>query len=256
MAARLDASRAGVRPGTATAAARRAGLAWPRLPAAAELAAPGVGYPGYALVRPAIHADRQAAFAHPAQLRQAGRRTHRRIEPWPSRLAAARPAPAGAAGYYHGLPHFVVTPPVPAWLYRRRAAASGRLRPALALATTAANVVSWARPAAPPRLAVPGMTGILVTGDILGAADPHGATSLVNPYPAMPSLHVAWGRLVRHGHRHHYPPPAAAPGLGLPRRHHAGRAGLGQPLPARCSRRGQFRHPEDHEPGGARRCQP
>jgi PAP2 superfamily len=36
------------------------------------------------------------------------------------------------------------------------------------------------------------MTGILVTHDILGAADPHGATSLVNLYAAMPSLHVAW----------------------------------------------------------------
>jgi len=31
-----------------------------------------------------------------------------------------------------------------------------------------------------------------VTRDILGAADPHGATSLVNLYAAMPSLHVAW----------------------------------------------------------------
>ena len=79
-----------------------------------------------------------------------------------------------------------------AWLYLRRPAAFGRLRSALVLATTAANVVSWAWPVAPPRLAVPGMTDILVTRDILGAADPHGATSLVNLYAAMPSLHAAW----------------------------------------------------------------
>jgi PAP2 superfamily len=79
-----------------------------------------------------------------------------------------------------------------AWLYWRRPAAFGRLRSALVLATTAANVVFWAWPAAPPRLAVPGMTDILVTHDILGAADPHGASSLVNLYAAMPSLHVAW----------------------------------------------------------------
>ena len=45
MAARLEAPRAGVRPVTAAAPARRAGLAWPRLPAAAELAAIGAGYP-------------------------------------------------------------------------------------------------------------------------------------------------------------------------------------------------------------------
>ncbi len=48
MAARLEAPRAGVRPVTAAAPARRAGLAWPRLPAAAELAAIGAGYLGYA----------------------------------------------------------------------------------------------------------------------------------------------------------------------------------------------------------------
>jgi hypothetical protein len=79
-----------------------------------------------------------------------------------------------------------------AWLYWRRPAAFGRLRSALVLATTAANVVFWAWPVAPPRLAVRGMTDILATRDILGAADPHGATSLVNLYAAMPSLHVAW----------------------------------------------------------------
>ena len=36
------------------------------------------------------------------------------------------------------------------------------------------------------------MTDILVAHDILGAAHPRGATSLVNLYAAMPSLHVAW----------------------------------------------------------------
>ena len=36
----------------------------------------------------------------------------------------------------------------------------------------------------------------------------------------------------------------------------ARRAGPGQPLPAGCSRCGQVQQPEDHGPGGARRCQP
>jgi len=40
---------------TVSAPARRAGVAWPRLPAAAELAAIAAGYLGYALVRLAIH---------------------------------------------------------------------------------------------------------------------------------------------------------------------------------------------------------
>ena len=91
MAARLEAPRAGVRPVTVTAPARRAGLAWPRLPAVAELATIGAGYLGYALVRLAIHADGQAAFAHAAQLWQAERRLHLRTGPWLNGLAAARP---------------------------------------------------------------------------------------------------------------------------------------------------------------------
>jgi hypothetical protein len=62
MAARLEAPRAGVRPVTVTAPARRAGMACPRLPAVAELATVGAGYLGYALVRLAIH----VAAASPA----------------------------------------------------------------------------------------------------------------------------------------------------------------------------------------------
>jgi hypothetical protein len=75
MAARLEAPRAGARPVTGTAPARRAGLAWPRLPAAAELATIGAGYAGYALVRLAIHADRQAAFTRPSRGRPSGAST-------------------------------------------------------------------------------------------------------------------------------------------------------------------------------------
>src|SRR5712671_5688427 len=43
------------------APARRAGLTWPRLPAAAEAAITGAGYLAYALVRLAVRAGRHAA---------------------------------------------------------------------------------------------------------------------------------------------------------------------------------------------------
>src|SRR5260370_28693338 len=45
MPARLEALWAGVRPVTVSAPAHRAGVAWPRLLAVAELAAIGAGYP-------------------------------------------------------------------------------------------------------------------------------------------------------------------------------------------------------------------
>ena len=97
-----------------------------------------------------------------------------------------------AVGYHYGLLHFLVTPLVLAWLYLARPVAYPRLRSALFAATAAANLVFWTWPVAPPRFARPGMTAILFTRDILGAAGPHGAARLVNLYAAMPSLHVAW----------------------------------------------------------------
>jgi PAP2 superfamily len=123
MAARLQASRTGVRPVTATAAARQAGLAWPRLPAAAELATIGAGYAAYSLIRLVIRAGHQVAFTHAAELWHAERRLHLTVEPYLNHLAAAHTLLAEAAGYYYGLLHFLVTPLVLAWLYLRRPAA-------------------------------------------------------------------------------------------------------------------------------------
>jgi hypothetical protein len=90
MAARLEAPRAGVRPVTVTAPARRAGLA-----AAAHSGRAGHHrrrLPGVCPGALAIHANRHAAFAHAAQLWQAERRMHLRNEPRLTGLAAPRPA--------------------------------------------------------------------------------------------------------------------------------------------------------------------
>jgi len=157
-----------------------------------EVATIVIGYLGYALVRLAVKASHTSAFAHAAQLWRAERATHLDIEPSLNHLAAAHPALAEAAGYYYGLLNFTITPLVLAWLYLRRPAAFGPLRSALVLSTTAANLVFWTWPAAPPRFAVPGMTDVLDRYHILGAGDPHGPDGLVNLYAAMPSLHVAW----------------------------------------------------------------
>ena len=98
----------------------RVSLAWPRLPAAAEVAIVAAGYAGYALVRLAVRASRPAAVAHAAGLWRAERWLHLDIEPSLNHLAAARPVLAETAGYYYGLAHFIVTPLVLAWLWLRR----------------------------------------------------------------------------------------------------------------------------------------
>ena len=189
---RPRAARAGAALAPGPGGGRRVSLAWPRLPAAVEVATIVAGYLGYALVRLAVKASRTSAFAHAAQLWQAERAMHLNIEPSLNHLAAASPALAEATGYYYGLLNFIITPLVLAWLYLRRPAAFGPLRSALVLSTTAANLVFWTWPAAPPRFAVPGMTDVLVRYHILGSGDPHGPDGLVNLYAAMPSLHVAW----------------------------------------------------------------
>ena len=185
-------ARTGTAPAPGPGRGRRVSLAWPRLPAAVEVATIVIGYLGYALVRLAVKASRTSAFAHAAQLWRAERAMHLNIEPSLNHLAAAHPALAEAAGYYYGLLNFIITPLVLAWLYLRRPAAFGPLRSALVLSTTAANLVFWTWPAAPPRFAVPGMTDVLDRYHILGSGDPHGPDGLVNLYAAMPSLHVAW----------------------------------------------------------------
>ena len=71
------------------------------------------------------------------------------------------------------------------------------------LATAAANTVFWAWPARPAPVLGAGMTDILITRDILGAAHPRGATGLVNLYAAMP------GPSARPGPQWQLPSPAA-----------------------------------------------
>jgi PAP2 superfamily len=241
MAARLKASPAGVRAVTAPALTRRAGLAWPRLPAAAELATIAASYAAYSLVRLAIRASRQAAFAHADQLWRSERRLHLTAEPYLNHLAAAHSVFAEAAGYYYGLAHFLVTPLVLAWLYLRRPAAFPRLRSGLVLATAAANVVFWVWPAAPPRFSVPGMTDILVTRDMRGPpAWRHQPGEPVRRH-AQPARRL--GRLVRSCRDHRYPRLLAPPRLVLSGRHHPGGTGLSQSLPAGCGGRDRRRGP-------------
>ena len=100
-------------------------LAWPRLPAAAEVAIVAAGYFGYALVRLAVRASRPAAVAHAAGLWRSERWLHLDIEPSLNHLAAARPVLAETTGYYYRLAHFVVTPLMLAWVWLRRPAAAG-----------------------------------------------------------------------------------------------------------------------------------
>jgi PAP2 superfamily len=108
------------------------------------------------------------------------------------------PALGVAASYFYATLHFVVTPAVLIWLYRRHPRSYRSARTVLAVATCLALIGFWLLPTAPPRL-LPGgqFHDILASTHQWGwwggeGSVPRGLGGLTNQLAAMPSLHVAW----------------------------------------------------------------
>jgi hypothetical protein len=105
---------------------------------------------------------------------------------------------AVASGYFYATLHFVVTPAVLIYLYRRRPDTYRSARTALVLATAAALVGYFLFPTAPPRLlSGSGFTDTMATVSNWGwwgheGSAPRGLGGLTNQLAAMPSLHVGW----------------------------------------------------------------
>ncbi len=102
---------------------------------------------------------------------------------------------AVAASFYYASAHYVVTPLVLLWLWRRHRAGYAAARRALVVATLAALVIFVVDPTAPPRLV--GYHDILATTADVGwwstsASAPKGFGGITNQLAAMPSMHVGW----------------------------------------------------------------
>jgi hypothetical protein len=102
------------------------------------------------------------------------------------------------ASYDYATLHFIITPAVLIWLYRRHPDRYRPARTALVIGTVTALVIYWYVPTAPPRL-LPGN----VFHDTLASVHqwgwwgsegsvPRGFGGLSNQLAAMPSLHVGW----------------------------------------------------------------
>ena len=102
------------------------------------------------------------------------------------------------ACYFYATLHFLLTPAVLIWAYRRRPATYRRARSTLALITLGALAGFWRFPTAPPRLlAQAGFQDTLAHFSSWGwwatdASVPAAAAAIANQYAAMPSLHLAW----------------------------------------------------------------
>lgn len=111
-------------------------------------------------------------------------------------VTAAPWAAAGMSFWYAAL-HYLVTPLVLVWLYRRRPERYRVARNGLVLGSALGLVGYVLMPTAPPRLMSSGYVDTLASTADLGwwsshASAPAGLGSLTNELAAMPSLHVGW----------------------------------------------------------------
>ncbi len=171
-----------------TTVRRGVGVVWQRFPPIGEVLIIAGLYLGYASARAMTPTRVGAADVHATQVVAFEREWHIGVEVAVNQNLSSHHDIAAGAAYYYSVLHFLVTPLVLVWLWRRRPEAYGWLRSALAIASATALLCYRFWPLAPPRLAVAGTHDTLAR--MLGAS--HGAASLVNQYAAMPSLHVGW----------------------------------------------------------------
>ncbi|MDQ0994094.1 phosphatase PAP2 family protein [Streptomyces sp. V3I7] len=103
------------------------------------------------------------------------------------------------ANTYYATVHFPATLAFLVWLYLRRPAHYVWARRVLAVVTSAALVLPFTFPLAPPRMLA--STGLVDTGRVYGPSvyGPPATDHLSNQYAAMPSLHFGWALMVAVG---------------------------------------------------------
>ena len=115
---------------------------------------------------------------------------------------------AVSADYMYATLHYIVTPLVLIWLWRRHRNDYSRARTTLMVATILGLIGFTLLPVAPPRM-LPGFVDTMAKYSNFGwwsqdASAPRGVGQFTNEFAAMPSLHVGWAlwcgwQLVRHG---------------------------------------------------------
>ena len=141
-----------------------------------------------------------------------------------NRLLTANPALGIPADFAYASLHYLVTPAVLIWMFRRRKAAYRAARTWLMTSTLLGLIGFTLMPTCPPRLldARHGFVDTMAQYSSYGwwgaeASAPRGLGGMTNQYAAMPSLHVGWSvwcgvLLWRHG-RH---PVVRALGIAYP----------------------------------------
>lgn len=111
------------------------------------------------------------------------------------------------ATYWYATLHYLLTPAVLVWTYRRHPASYRRVRDTLLIATAIGLVMYLLIPTAPPRLMADGYLDTMAMYQHVGwwggdASAPRGMAAVTNELAAMPSLHVGWAVWVAWVFRH------------------------------------------------------
>jgi hypothetical protein len=162
----------------------------------AELGLLASVYVLYSVARSVTAGGSARAVANARGLLDAERAAHLSPERWLNHVVSSRPWLAVAADYDYATLHYLVTPAVLVWLWRRHRDAYAPSRRALVAATLLGLLGFVTMPLAPARM-MPGFVDTMARYGHDGwwgsaASAPKGMGSLTNQFAAMPSLHVGW----------------------------------------------------------------
>jgi hypothetical protein len=182
--------------------------AWLAIRGFREILLIGGTYTLYDLTRYLVAGDHDAAFSHGRSILHLEQRMHLDPEHALNRYFSAHIALGLPVDYIYATLHYIVTPWVLIWLWRRFPSSYSFAR-TLLITTTLIGLIGFSLfPVAPPRLLgtfIDTMAKYSHYGwwSTAGSA-PRGFGADTNQYAAMPSLHVGWAlwsgyQLVRHG---------------------------------------------------------
>jgi hypothetical protein len=184
---------------TITATAPRAAAYRGRLRWWTELPLIAVVYALYSGARLLVRGDVRDAVQHGADILHYEQLAHLDPEHWFNRLFTDHAFLGVPADFAYASLHYIVTPAVLVWLWRRRPTHYRVARTWLMVSTLIGLIGFTLLPTAPPRL-LTGGRGFIDTMAQYGsygwwgsdASAPRGMGHLTNQYAAMPSLHVGW----------------------------------------------------------------
>lgn len=177
--------------GEAAVDVHAARLAWRRLPWGIEVVSIGLGYALYSFVRVLAPHRVDVSYRHAYEVQDVERALGVFHELGVNAFLTRHPWLEIGASYYYATLHFIVTPLLLAWLWKRRQRLYGPLRSALVISTLSALFIYATWPLAPPRFALPGAVDSVLDHPVLWASG-HGVEGFINDLAAMPSLHVGW----------------------------------------------------------------